>query len=446
MIRTSSEVFARHFSEHILQEIVDDYLKEGVARGVDGTSYDGFIAKRDHEIGLISRRALSGSYRFSPYRQKLILKDASSAPRQVSIPTLRDRVALRALNNFLAEIFHECRPQHSHPIITSVLRSVSEMRDDECFIKLDIKSFYDSINHDILLSAVRRRIRSDNPIRILSSALKTPTGTIVASGGVNEIGVPQGLSISNILSALYLKSIDEKYHSMLGVSYHRYVDDILCIANANEAEYIAGDIKRRLKREKKLSCHALGTGKSMISRVGSDVQYLGYLIGTQKVSVRTATEKKLMTSIMEIVFGATPDSVDRAIWRVNLRITGCRFFQSNVGWMFYFSQINDISLLKKMDVQIRSAVVRKFGVDVANRVKRLVSAYHQIKHNHRDSTYFPNFDTFSRDQKIAHLELLAPGKFRDLEAKTDAQISRIFGSSVWREVRRMERDTLGAFS
>ncbi|MCL6286237.1 hypothetical protein M3P21_22380, partial [Ruegeria sp. 2012CJ41-6] len=149
-----------------------------------------------------------------------------------------------------------------------------------------------------------------------------------------------------------------------------------------------------------------------------------------------------MTSIMEIIFGATPETRERAIWRINLRITGCKFFDSTVGWMFYFSQIDDKSLLTKMDIQIKRAAIRKFGPEAANRVKRLVKAYHQIKYSHRDSTYFPNFDLYSREQKIVHLELLAPGKFRNLEAKSDQQISRIFSASVWREVKRMERDTL----
>jgi RNA-directed DNA polymerase len=446
MSRTSSQIFAEHFSENLLNEIADLHLKEGVARGVDGMGYDGFMARRDEEIRLISQRALNGSYVFSPYRQKLLLKNATSLPRQVSIPTLRDRVTLRALNNFLSEVFHDCRPQHSHPIITSVLRSTAEMRTDDCFIKLDIQSFYDAVSHNIMLRTLRSRIRADNPLLMVSSALRTPTGKTVASREINELGIPQGLSISNVLSSIYLRTVDDRFGSMLGLKYHRYVDDILCIAAENEAEHIAKDISKHLKREKKLSCHPLGTGKSMICEARSPVLYLGYSIGSDKVTVRPDTEKKLMTNIMEVIFGATSETMERAIWRINLRISGCRFFDSTAGWMFYFSQINDVSLLTKMDIQIRRAAVSKFGPEAANRVKRLVKAYHQIKYSYRDSDYFPNFDTYSREQKIAHLELLAPGKFRNLDAKSDQQISRIFGGSVWREVKRMERDTLSSFS
>ena len=155
MSLTSSQIFTKHFSESALQETVDLHLKDGVARGVDGTSYDGFMARRDAEVRLISQRAQTGLYVFSPYRQKLLLKDAISPPRQVSIPTLRDRVALRALSNFLSEVFHDCRPQHSHPIITSVLRAVDTMNTDDCFIKLDIQSFYDAVNHEVLLKTLK---------------------------------------------------------------------------------------------------------------------------------------------------------------------------------------------------------------------------------------------------------------------------------------------------
>ena len=131
---------------------------------------------------------------------------------------------------------------------------------------------------------------------------------------------------------------------------------------------------------------------------------------------------------------------------VNLRVTGCKISGTNVGWIFYFSQIDDLSLLSKMDAQIRAAVIKRFGEPAAGAVKRLLKAYHQAKYYHRDSNYYPDFGTYDREEMVRHLELLAPGRFRNLVDKTDLEIRRIFSSSVWREVKRMERDTLGNFS
>lgn len=445
-MRSSLEIFLKHFSHGALHEIVDMHLNEGVARGVDGTSSDAFLKVRDQEINLISKRVISGTYRFSPYRQKLILKDASSPPRQVSIPTIRDRVTLRALNNFLSEVFFDCRPQHSHPIISSVIKDTASMSEKHCFIKLDIKSFYDSIDHTLLIRTLRTRIRNTIPLSLISKAIKTPTGATVASRDQNEIGVPQGLSISNILSSIYLKTVDKRYESMSELSYNRYVDDILCITAANKAEEIAKDIIMRLKRTKKLTCHPLDSGKSAIVKPGLSVLYLGYSINSAKISVRPTSEKKLMSSIMEILFSSSEEAKERAVWRINLRISGCKFFGSNIGWVFYFSQINDLSLLAKMDVQIKSAFIKRFGEEAAKELKRIVKTYFQVKYNLNSTNYVPDFDFYTRDQKISHLELLAPGRYKDLHNKSDEQISRIFGSSIWREVKRMERDTLGNFS
>lgn len=443
---SSAEAFAHHFSERNLQDVIDLHLREGVARGVDGTSYENFLASRDREVKLIRQRAMSGTYKLSPYRQKLLLKNSSSPPRQVSIPTLRDRVALRALNNFLTSMFPDCRPQHAHPVISAVIKSIDLMRDDDCFIKLDIQSFYDAVSHDLLMRNLRAKIRSPHPLTLISLALKTPTGTTVAENASNDLGIPQGLSISNMLSSIYLKSIDNQYEQELGIKYHRYVDDILCIVPKSEADLTAAEIIRKLKSKKKLICHPLGTGKSLIVEPGSSVSYLGYAISREKISVRTATEKKLMSSIMEIVHGANPTEWRRAMWRVNLRITGCKISGANVGWIFYFSQINDLNLLAKMDAQINSAVTSRLGEQAALETKRLLKAYHQAKFNHQESTYYPDFGTYTREEMERHLELLAPNRYRNLAKKTDAQITKIFSSSVWREVKRMERDTLGSFS
>lgn len=443
---SSAEAFAHNFSERNLQEVIDLHLREGVARGVDGTSYENFLASRDKEVNLIRQRALSGTYKFSPYRQKLILKNASSPPRQVSIPTLRDRVTLRALNNFLTSMFPDCRPQHAHPIISAVLQSVESMRDDDCFIKLDIQSFYDAVSHNILMRNLRTKIRTATPLNLISSALITPTGATVAENSSNNRGIPQGLSVSNMLASIYLKNVDSQYEQELGVKYHRYVDDILCIVPKSEAQLVAAAIIKTLKSKKKLTCHPLGTGKSQITEPDSSVSYLGYEISREKTSVRTATEKKLMTSIMEIIHGAKPAEWRRAMWRINLRITGCKISGANVGWIFYFSQIKDLSLLAKMDAQIKAAVNARLGAQAAHELKRLLKAYHQAKYNHRESAYYPDFGTYTRGEMERHLELLAPQRYRDLAGKTDAQITKIFSASVWREVKQMERDTLGSFS
>jgi retron-type reverse transcriptase len=430
----------------MLLELIDTHLNTSSARGVDGTNYDRFYENRESEVALISIRALSGQYKFSPFRQKLIIKNAESPPRQVSIPTIRDKLTLRALNNFLAECFNGARPQHSHQVISSAIKSAQTSIATDKFVKLDIQSFYDKIDHKILMQNIRNRVRSEAPLMLIEAAIKTPTGAAIAEAKVNKVGVPQGLSISNILASIYLKSIDEKFGNILGLSYHRYVDDILCITSEIEAEHFAALIAKDLKRKKKLNTHPIGSGKSEITSVLESMVYLGYDFCGTKISVRKSTEKKLLSSLMRIIASATEDSLERSIWRLNLRVSGCRLNESNVGWMFYFSQINDKQLLSRIDAQVKKAINIKFGSSTYDRCKKLIKSYHEVKYNHKQSKYFQNFDIFSREDIVSLLNRVFPDRFRNLDRKSDAEIRRIFNRFVSREVREMERDTLGSFS
>lgn len=446
MMKTSRQMFARHFSETNLDELVETHLLPGTARGVDGTSYDRFMENKLREIELISTRALSGTYRFTSYRQKLILKDADSPPRQVSIPTIRDKIALRSLNNFLNEVFYDARPEHSHPVISRAIVSMEKATRADSFLKLDVRSFYDSIDHQILMRNVRSRIRTPEPFQMIYAAISTPTGAKKADNITNTIGVPQGLSISNILASIYMKSIDEKFSSMLGLNYHRYVDDMFCIAPTLEVADIANSLCRDLKRRKKLDAHKLGSGKSKISSIGEGIEFLGYSFIGGKITVRRTTEKKLLSSLMTIINSANPEELSRTSWRVNLRITGCRLNGTNIGWMFYFSQINDKSLVARIDAQVKRAVTKKFGAEAYTSFKRLLKSLHEVKYNFENSSYINNFDTFTREQMEELLEKVYPGRFPFLASKTDHEVSKLFNRVITREVREMERDTLGSFS
>lgn len=443
---TSRQVFLKHFAPESLREIIDLHLAPSTARGVDGTNYERFIEKQESEVELISSRAISGNYHFSPYRQKLIIKDAKSPPRQVSIPTIRDKIALRALNNFLSELYHDARPQHSHPVISSVISSIHVASPGDAFIKLDIRSFYDGINHKVLLGNLRRKIRSDEPIALIEAAMTTPTGATVSEKEINQVGVPQGLSLSNILASIYLRDIDKKYEAMTGVTYHRYVDDILCIVPSANAESIAKSISGDLLKRKKLKSHPIGSGKSDIFPISESVDYLGYCFSGGRVTVRKSTEKKLLSSLMRIIHSANSENLTRSLWRLNLRISGCRINQSNVGWIFYFSQINDLKLLSRVDAQVKKSIKAKFGEVEYSKCKRLIKAYHEVKFNLKDSGYFYNFDKYSRAMMVELLTRVFPGRFYNLDVKSDADIQRIFNRVVTREVREMERDTLGGFS
>jgi retron-type reverse transcriptase len=399
------------------------------------------MSSKDEHLDLINRKVLNGSYKFTPFREKLLLKGAHQAPRQVSIPTIRDRVTLRALNNFLVDTFPQARPRHSHHTVSAVISSIQKAEASQSFIKLDIKTFYDDIDHKILLKNLGAKIRLQSAQKLLCNALTTPTGTSVADDAKRVKGVAQGLSISNILASIYLMHVDRMYNDHSQLSYHRYVDDILCVAPSDLAGKFFNEIKSNLKKKKRLEIHKIGSGKSAIQQSTEKLDYLGYSFFAKKVSVREKSIQKLLNSLMQIIHTTKESSLQRSLWRLNLRISGCQYQKNKLGWMFYFSQINDLSLLVRIDAQIRKAFTRKFGFEKAKECKRLIKTYHEIKYNLKETNYVPNFDITTHADKRAILEVVEP-----MRNYGDHQLEEAFDRLIAKEIRDMERDTIEALS
>lgn len=97
--------FKRRFSRKSLQEIYTDKIKLSGAIGLDRVRPANLDKNLTAELDHIIQKVDQGAYRFTAYKEKLILKGASSLPRQISIPTARDRIVLRALCNCLADVF-----------------------------------------------------------------------------------------------------------------------------------------------------------------------------------------------------------------------------------------------------------------------------------------------------------------------------------------------------
>ena len=74
---------------------------------LDGLTPDTFWKRYERELEVISKRCLEGTYKFSPYLEKLILKGKDKFPRMLSVPSMRDRMVLGALNKYLQDTFPE---------------------------------------------------------------------------------------------------------------------------------------------------------------------------------------------------------------------------------------------------------------------------------------------------------------------------------------------------
>ena len=428
------EAFDRYFSELILGNIYDEKIILSSAVGVDNIRRSAFFKISNEQIRVISRKTKQGTFKFTKYKLKLISKGRGKVPREISIPTIRDRIALRALCDFLTEIYSDqISIELPQDTILRVKKSLETTQWDG-FIKLDISNFYPTIRHQELLGRLRRKIRDDDILKLIHSAISTPT---VVSPKLNDsasnIGVPQGLSISNILANIYLLNIDKYISTYPDISFFRYVDDILIFCKFNEAEKISKDIIGRFSRiGLKVHDPIKTPEKSKIGNLSESYEYLGYAFNRNVISVRRGSVDKLKSSLVAI-FTAYKNSKNGSEefleWRLNIRITGCIFQSKARGWLFYFSQINDEKILHELDHFV-SKMKKRFGVSIKQ--KKFVRAYYETIHKKYETKYIPNFDEYTVGQMRKVLEKYFS---YNLYNYTDDMIRHAFRKKIDRQVK-----------
>lgn len=449
MTALPGKLFQETFGPTQLKDIFNDYIADRSAIGRDGVSAKVFVSRIDAEIEIVIRKVRSCSYEFSSFKEKLISKGASKPPRQISIPTVRDKLVLKFLAELLARIYPENVTRVPHSTIKQVHTASRTRPTTDSYLRLDIEGYFPSIDHKILMRILRRRIRKKEILHLIESAIKTPTGIKKSSGRRNEMGIPQGLSISNILSSIYLADIDNEMMAISGIEYFRYVDDILMLGEPAHISELSTFVPRLLKSKRKIKCHPVGaSGKSVIIPITDGIDYLGYHFRLDRIEVRRASYKKMFSNVMKIVSGMKyAKNKGPLIWKMNLRISGCHFVGKNIGWLFFFSQTNNVNQLSRLDAFVRQKAGEVLSAGDLERIKTFVKAYHEIRYNADSSAYFPNFDNFDSEQKKQQIGVLMPRKSRaELDAMNAEDLDVLFKKCVSREIADLERDMMEAFS
>ncbi|MCX6399268.1 MAG: reverse transcriptase/maturase family protein [Propionibacteriales bacterium] len=415
-------------------------------RGRDGVSIEAVHADLTDVVRVISTRCRAGTYSFTPYRQRLFLKGAGKAPREISIPTVRDRIALRAMADLLVALY----PNSSGKLPqTGVAHAMSALRTHsyDTFVRIDVRDFYPSVDHDVLMTLLNARIKKAEVLRIIRRAIATPTAPDRSPRpkALLTSGVPQGLSISNLLAEVYMRPVDLTMDAIPRISYHRFVDDILILcssADANEADAKCRDALKAIN----LSAHAsTAGGKSEIGQVVDGFTYLGYVMSADRIGVRHSSIVRLESHLAsihanwyrDVTRGMNAALADqRFAWHRNLAITGCVFEGVANGWIQYFRQLDDLTLLKRLDGSVDRLAAR-YGTPTQPARKTFMRAYWAIKHpRSRSHAYIPNFDLYGR--KEMERDLFALGE--DTSKMTAQEIKDAFFRIVRRAVRDLEHD------
>lgn len=428
--------FKKYFTKKHLKNRYTEKIKGTQSIGLDRISPQKFQENLDENIDIIVRKVRNNTYRFTRYKQLLFLKGAKKPPRCVSIPTVRDRLTLSVLNEIITAIYEQkCVTEMPQVIINSI---VSNVNDYNYFIKLDVKSFYSAINHNVLLKQLKRKIRKKELLTLIEKAIKTPSLPCpinkVTRYEYNKVGIPEGLAISNALANIYLMDIDEEYSKRKDIKYWRYVDDILLFTNNNNYKCIKDEFINNLKK--------LGldiNDKADEGEICNGFSYLGYQITPQTISVRESSILKLEQSLEDLCRTSPTKNINYLQWKLNLKITGFVINKNKYGWMFFFSQIDDMRLLFHLD-DLVGKYLKRFKLDKKIKPKRFVRTYFDIRKSLHNLRYVPNFDQYSAEDKRDALSRIYGESTKNL---SDSKIEFRFNEIIANEIKEIEKDVQG---
>jgi len=223
--------------------------------GIDQQTLEGFDKVRSKELYKIWNRLASGSY-FPPDVKRVAIRKQDGKTRPLGIPTVSDRIAQQVVKTLLeprleAEFLENSygyRPNKS--ALSAVKKVQKNVRKYRWVIDLDIKEFFEDINHELLHKALKLHVSQRWVLvyirRWLESSVQLPDGTLLPSSGK---GTPQGGVISPLLANLFMHYCFDKW---LKIHYPeiemvRYADDIIVHCRTQqEATRLLTAIKQRL--------------------------------------------------------------------------------------------------------------------------------------------------------------------------------------------------------
>ncbi len=248
------------------------------APGSDGMTLDDFPADAREHWSEIHQSLRDGSYQPRPVRRIVIPKRRGQGERKLGVPCVVDRVIQQAILQVLTPIFDPevsessfgCRPRHSAP---------GAIRQVKAFVKagyrvavaLDLEKCFDSVNHDVLLSRIARKVTDKVLLGLIGRYLRA--GVLVGSTvQATAWGTPQGYPLSPLLSYILLDDLDKELEAR-GHRFVRYVDDwVILVKSKRAGQRVMAKISRYLSQKLKLK---VNQDKSRVVKIEA-LEFLGF--------------------------------------------------------------------------------------------------------------------------------------------------------------------------
>ena len=320
------------------------------APGIDGMTVADFPAFAREHWPRIAIAIRNGTYRPACVRRVFIPKP-DGTQRPLGIPTVLDRVIQQAVAQVLSPPFEAGFSDHSHGYRPgrSAHQAVAVM--DESWkegrrhaVECDLKSFFDTVNHDRLMIALREKTRCRRTLglirRYLTAGVELPDGTHEAA----PLGVPQGGPLSPLLANIALDPLDKELESR-GHKFARYADDfIVTVKSANAAKRVMASLTRYCEGRLQL---IVNRAKSRAAPLKS-CEFLGYRLNNRaKLAWTEKAHHRFKERIREITSRNRGHKVQTVIDELNLFVRG---------WLNYYKLSSTYKEVRALSVWVRRRV------------------------------------------------------------------------------------------
>jgi len=353
--RTEHSIFE---TERLMEEIVSRgnmmaafsrVVANKGAPGIDAmpvTALKGFLQQ---EWPRIREELLAGNYRPQPVKKVEIPKPGGGT-RMLGIPTVLDRLIQQAVHQVLSPLFdphfsessYGFRPGRSaHQAVLAARRFVISGR--RWVVDIDLEKFFDRVNHDILMSLVKRKVKDGKVLKLVDSFLKAG----MFEGGIvspRQEGTPQGGSLSPLLSNILLDELDKELEKR-GHAFCRYADDCnIYVATKASGERVMASITQYLSQRLKLT---VNQSKSAVDRPWRRI-FLGYSMSWHPTKARLKVGDKavarLKATLRRICKSGRGWSMSRTIKEANPKLQG---------WVNYFHLAGNTTIFQELDSWLR---------------------------------------------------------------------------------------------
>lgn len=239
------------------------------------------------------------AYRHSAY-QAFRINDPK--PRKIHKAMVKDRVLHHAVFRVLYPIFdksfiadsYSCRDyKGTHKAVNRLRKfafKVSQNNTQNCFVlQCDIKKFFDSIDHKILLTLLKKKIQDEKMIWLLNEIISSFSVSI-------GVGLPLGNITSQLFANIYLNEFDQFVKHKLRLKYYiRYCDDFVVLSESEKfLENLIPQVSSFLKDNLKLNLHH---EKTKIKKYHQGIDFLGYVSFPYHRILRVKTKKRMFAKL-----------------------------------------------------------------------------------------------------------------------------------------------------